>query len=82
MNDDVAARAIEAMGLLVDAVDQIPSEAWDQPSNLEGWSIRDLVAHTAGTAARIVTLFEGGEVSPGPAPPEHWKSEDPAAQLR
>jgi uncharacterized protein (TIGR03086 family) len=75
MNDDTGARAIEAMGLLVDAVDQIPSEAWDQPSNLEGWSIRDLVVHTTGSAAKIVALVEGG--SPGAV-----DSDDPAAQLR
>ena len=72
----VGARASEAMGFLVDAVEQIPSESWDQPSNLDGWSIRDLVVHTTGSAAKIVTLAEGGEV--GQAPPE---PDDPLAQL-
>ena len=74
-NADIGARATEAMGLLVDAVDQLPSEAWDQPSNLGGWSIRDLVVHTTGSAAKIVALVEGG--SPGSV-----DSDDPAAQLR
>jgi uncharacterized protein (TIGR03086 family) len=78
----VGTRATEAMGLFIEAVDQIPSEAWDQPSNLEGWTIRDLVAHTTGTAAKIVTLAEGGEPWEGPSEPDDWKSEDPAAQLR
>ena len=78
----IAARAIEAMDFLVDAVQQIPSESWDLPSNLEGWSIRDLVAHTTGSAAKIVTLVEGGEVSPAPSEPADWKSDDPPAQLR
>src|ERR1700733_9035794 len=55
----IAARAIEAMDFLVDAVQQIPSERWDQPSNLDGWSIRDLVVHTTGTAAKLVALAEG-----------------------
>jgi uncharacterized protein (TIGR03086 family) len=83
MNDaGVATRATEAMGLFIEAVNQIPSEAWDQPSNLEGWSIRDLVAHTTGTAAKIVTLVEGGEVWEGPSEPNEWKSDDPAARLR
>jgi uncharacterized protein (TIGR03086 family) len=81
-NAGVATRATEAMGLFIEAVNQIPSEAWDQPSNLEGWSIRDLVAHTTGTAAKIVTLFQGGKVWEGPSEPDDWKSEDPAAQLR
>jgi uncharacterized protein (TIGR03086 family) len=79
VNDDAAAqvgaRASEAMGFLVDAVEQIPSESWDQPSNLDGWSIRDLVVHTTGSAAKIVTLAEG-------ASPELTQPDDPVAQLR
>ena len=78
----IAARAIEALDFLVDGVQQIPSDSWDLPSNLEGWSIRDLVAHTTGSAAKIVTLVEGGEVSPAPSEPADWKSDDPPAQLR
>ena len=78
----IGTRATEAMGLFIEAVDEIPWGAWDQPSNLEGWTIRDLVAHTTGTAAKIVTLVEGGEVWEGPSEPDDWKSEDPAAQLR
>jgi uncharacterized protein (TIGR03083 family) len=58
----IAARAIEAMDFLVDAVQQIPSASWDQPSNLDGWSIRDLVVHTTGSAAKLVALA-GGETS-------------------
>jgi uncharacterized protein (TIGR03086 family) len=79
VNDDVAAqvgaRASEAMGFLVDAVEQIPSESWDQPSNLDGWSIRDLVDHTTGSAAKMVALAEG-------ASPEPTQAGDPVAQLR
>jgi uncharacterized protein (TIGR03086 family) len=73
MSDDAPARAIQAVDFLVDAVDQIPSESWDQPSNLDGWSLRDLVVHTTGSAAKIVGLAEG--VSPEPA------GSDPVAQL-
>ena len=75
MNDDAAAQATEAMAFLVDVVAQIPSESWDQPSNLDGWSLRDLVVHTTGSAAKIVGLVEGA--SPEPAQPD-----DPVAQLR
>ena len=60
----IAARAIEAMDFLVDAVEQIPSESWDQPSNLDGWSIRDLVVHTTGSAAKLVALAEGETSQP------------------
>ena len=58
----IAARAVEAMDFLVAAVQQIPSESWDQPSNLDGWSIRDLVVHTTGSAAKLVALA-GGQTS-------------------
>jgi uncharacterized protein (TIGR03083 family) len=54
----IAARAVEAMDFLIDAVEQIPSESWDQPSNLDGWSIRDLVVHTTASAAKLVALTE------------------------
>ena len=60
----IAARAVEAMDFLVDAVQQIPSESWDQPSNLDGWSIRDLVVHTTGSAANLVALAEGETSQP------------------
>ncbi|MFZ1162355.1 maleylpyruvate isomerase family mycothiol-dependent enzyme [Mycobacterium sp.] len=58
--NDIGASAIEAMDFLVGAVQQIPEESWDQPSNLDGWSIRDLVTHTTGSAAKLVALAEGG----------------------
>ncbi len=81
-NTDVGARATEAVDFFIEAIEQIPSESWDLPSNLEGWSIGDLVAHSTGTAAKIVTLAEGGQVQQGPADPDDWRSEDPVAQLR
>ncbi|WP_238159238.1 TIGR03086 family metal-binding protein [Mycobacterium sp. MFM001] len=86
MNDDTAAqvgiRTTEAIGLLIDAVEQIPSESWDMPSNLEGWSIRDLVGHVTGSATKVVTLVEGGDIWQGPSEPDEWKCDDPAARVR
>lgn len=75
---DVGAMATEAMGFLVKAVEQIAPENWYRPSNLEGWGIPDLVAHVNGSAAKIVTLVEGGEVGQDPAEPEYA---DRAARL-
>ena len=84
--DDATARigmmATEAIDLLIEAVDETPLESWDQPSNLEGWSLRDLVGHATGSAAKIVTLVEDGEVWAGPSQPADWVCEDPAARLR
>ena len=85
MNDPTARigmMATEAIDLLFDAVEQIPPQSWDQPSNLEGWSLRDLVGHATGSAAKIVTLVEGGEVWGGPSQPADWVCEDPGARLR
>jgi len=74
--------ATEAIDLLIDAVDRIPPESWDQPSNLGGWSLRDLVGHATGSAAKIVTLVEDGKVWGGPSQPADWACEDPVTRLR
>ncbi|MGA8544942.1 MAG: TIGR03086 family metal-binding protein [Mycobacterium sp.] len=78
----IGARATEVVDFFIEAVEQIPSQSWDLPSNLEGWSIAELVAHSTGTAAKIATLVEGGQPAQGPADPDDWRSDDPAAQLR
>jgi hypothetical protein len=57
------ARAVDAMNFFLRAVADIPAQSWEQPSNLDGWSVRDLVAHTTGTAAKVVALA-GGDASP------------------
>jgi uncharacterized protein (TIGR03086 family) len=85
MNDPtlrIGMMATAAMGLLIAAVEQIPPESWDQQSNLEGWNVRDLVGHVTGSAAKIVTLVEGGEVWKAPSQPADWICDDPAARLR
>ncbi|ORA85217.1 TIGR03086 family protein [Mycobacterium malmoense] len=74
--------ATEAMDLLIEAVEQIPPEGWDKPSNLEGWSVRDLVGHVTGSAAKVVALVEDEEIWRQPSRPADWTSEDPAARLR
>lgn len=84
MNDATArigTMATEAMDLLIESVEQTPPQSWDQPSNLEDWSVRDLVGHATGSAAKIVTLVEGREIW-GRSEPVDWVSEDPAARLR
>lgn len=74
--------ATEAMDLLIEAVERIPPEGWDKPSNLEGWSVRDLVGHVTGSAAKVVALVEDEEIWRQPSRPADWASEDPAARLR
>ncbi len=40
------------------------------------------MGHVTGSAAKIVTLIEGGEVWKGPSQPADWKFDDAAARLR
>ena len=85
MNDATArirVMAGEALDMLVVAVDEIGPGSWDRPSNLDGWSLRDLVGHATGSAAKIVTLVENGKVWDGPSRPADWVCDDPAARLR
>jgi uncharacterized protein (TIGR03086 family) len=79
---DIGTLATEVVDFFIEAVEQIPSESWALPSNLAGWTIGDLVAHSTGTANKIVTLVEGGQPKPGPSDPDDWRSDDPAAQVR
>lgn len=80
--DDIATLAVEAIDLLQDAAAQIPPECWDTPSNLADWSLRDLVAHATGSAAKIVALLAGEDLGSGPSQPVDWMSADPVARLR
>lgn len=78
----VAEVAVQAMDLFVDAVEQTRPEQWDRPSNLEGWNVRELVAHATGSGAKAVVLLEDGEVWNHPSKPSDWISDDPAGQVR
>jgi uncharacterized protein (TIGR03086 family) len=78
----IGAQATEAIGLFIAAVEAIPPESWDIPSNLEGWSVRDLVGHATGSAAKIVTLAEDGTIWDRPSEPADWVCANPAARLR
>lgn len=71
----------EAIDLFNAAVQQTPPESWDRPSNMAGWSLRELAGHATGSAAKIVAHLEGGEVSRVPSEPADWVCADPAARL-
>jgi uncharacterized protein (TIGR03086 family) len=77
-----ALTAGEALDLFIDAVEQTPPQSWDRPSNLEDWSLRDLIGHATGTAAKMVALVEDGEIAGGPSRPIDWICDDPVARLR
>jgi len=72
--------AVRSLDLLIDAVRQTPPEALDRPSNLDGWTVRELVGHVTGSAAKVVALVEGGELW-GRSEPADWICADPAGRL-
>lgn len=73
--------ATDAMELFVAAVERTPADGWDRPSNMDGWSVRELVGHATGSAAKVVTLVEGGQLW-ARSEPADWVCEDPAARIR
>ncbi|UVO11501.1 TIGR03086 family metal-binding protein [Mycobacterium sp. SVM_VP21] len=79
---DAAAMAAATMDLLIAAVDEIRPDEWDKPSNLEGWSVRELVAHTIGSTAKVGALVRGDDIWTAPSAPADWMAADPAGRLR
>jgi len=78
---ELGALAIEALDLLIAAVGEVPSERWDDPSILQDWTVRELVAHATGSATRIIVLAEDGELWDGPSQPSDWTYDTPVDQL-
>ncbi len=78
----VGVMAGEAIDLLIAAAEQTPPESWDRPSNLDGWSVRELVGHATGSAAKAVAHLEGGQVGRAPSEPADWVCDDPPERLR
>jgi uncharacterized protein (TIGR03083 family) len=59
----------QAIAEFVALVRDVPAEQWDLPTDLEGWSVKDNVAHTAhlesvlaGSPEETVAVEEGGHV--------------------
>ncbi len=50
---------------LVDALADLPADAWDQPSLAAGWTVRDVVAHLIATAQMTPPKFFAGLIGAG-----------------
>lgn len=56
MNDatqQIGALATEAISLFIDTVDPTPENCWDQPSNLDNWSLHDLMGHATARSSEF-----------------------------
>lgn len=85
MSEDTTPRidvlAAEALDLFTASVRAIPAQRWDDPSNLQEWTVRELVGHATGSATRVIVLVEDGELWDGPSKPSDWMYDDPATHL-
>jgi uncharacterized protein (TIGR03083 family) len=50
---------------LVEALEALSADAWDRPSLLAGWTVRDVVAHLIATAQLTPPAFFAGMVGSG-----------------
>src|SRR5215831_11751936 len=50
---------------LVEALAALPADAWDKPSLLPGWTVRDVVAHMIATAEMTPPKFFAGMIGSG-----------------
>src|SRR5262249_44062209 len=52
-------------GALVEALAALPADAWDKPSLVAGWTVRDVVAHMIATAEMTPPKFFAGMLGSG-----------------
>lgn len=74
--------ARESFRLLEDVVGRLEEGDWERPSNLDGWSVRDVVAHVTGSVAKARGLARDEAISQLRSDPEAWYVADPVAELR
>lgn len=55
----------EERASLVEALAALPADAWDKPSLLPGWTVRDVVAHMIATADMTPPKFFAGMIGSG-----------------
>src|SRR5215475_5514408 len=55
----------EERASLVEALAALPPDAWDKPSLLPGWAVRDVVAHMIATAEMTPPKFFAGLLGTG-----------------
>lgn len=55
LDRDIIVKALDTQWTSLDGLlASLPDSAWDNPSNLPGWSVRDIVAHVIGTEASLL----------------------------
>lgn len=79
---DTAEIGPAALGLLTRTVEDIRDGDWQTPSNLDGWTVRDVVAHVTGSVAKISALIADEPTSAHRSEPADWYADDQVAALR
>lgn len=81
LRKSVAVVMPQALRLLNETVASIEGDEWERPSNLTGWSVRELVGHVTGSVNKLSALISDDPVAAQRSEPADWAHEDPVAQL-
>lgn len=72
----------QALSLLDETVASLRDDDWDQPSNLDGWSVRELVGHVTGSVHKASALIAAEPINRARSEPSEWVVDEPLERLR
>ncbi len=67
--EPIAAQLRDNRAEVVEVARSLPAEAWDEPSVLEGWSRKDVLAHLAGDSNKVSAAAMRSAIDPSVSPP-------------
>lgn len=79
---DIAETLVEDRRALIAFARSAPPEFWERPSEVEGWTNRDVVAHVSGGNDQLLQIALRGVISRKPLGPEMWSIDTDAANAR
>jgi uncharacterized protein (TIGR03083 family) len=79
--EPIATALAEGRREVVDYARSLPAEVWDTPSDVEGWTCKDVLSHLAGDTGKITTSAISGPIT-GVAPVSTFDDGGDAANAR
>ena len=73
--EPIAAQLRDNRAEVVAFARSLPAEAWDEPSTLEGWSRKDVLAHLAGDSNKVSTAAMRSANDPSVPHPSYGENE-------